>query len=1061
MPSNYREIREQNIIKYGTDIGRIGAMLLAERYDDRTHFIFELLQNAEDALSRRNDDFEKRTVTFELSQTELLFKHYGIPFTENDVKAICGIGEGNKALTEIGRFGIGFKSVYVYTNHPEIHSGDEHFAIEEYVKPVKVDPISLDKDSTIVRIPLRVDMPEAFDEIAAGFERLGPRVLMFLHQIEQIEWRVTDGLSGFYIRSKPEALDEGVSKLNVIGQKGLEQDIEESWLVFSEPVASPSDNEIVGQVELAFALTSGGAGEETISRVSSSPLVVYFPTALESNLGFLLQGPFRTTPSRDNIPKNDRWNINCVEVSAQLLERALLWLRDEEKLSADILGCLPIDSDKFPEESMLWLLFDKTYNVLSTAQILPNHSGTYSFADHSRLGRTDEIRQLLSPEQLGQLLDEDGPVDWLSREFTPDRNSELREYLMYDLAISEITPRSIVSNLDENFLKTQPDEWIIQLYEFLDGQRALYLNYEYKPIIRLEDGSHVRAFEDEQPQAFLSSEIKTGFPIVKKEICAAPVAFAFLESLGLTTPDPVDDVVRNILPKYQNPNTDEIEESYSNDIKRILKAYTTDSIDQRDKLISALRETPIIWGIDAGTKERQLMLAEDLYLSTERLRNLFDGIQGIYLVDSNIQVLRGERVRALLEACGAHRHLYPVREYYSPYSDWAKDLRKQKGQPSTSGRNDRLSDYSLHGIEEFLDYLDKIDPQEASRRSKLLWHELNSLEERSGTAVFRGSYSWTYYGNYQKEFDSRFVRLLNSRCWVPIEKELSEPKFVLFDSLDWEPNAFLQSLIKFKSPVIDQLAEQAGIEPATIDLIKKHGVTSYRLKELLGLKNHVEADTELGKSQVEMDQSSGNREVEQSGSNANLNHEKLREPARNTLRDATKSQSTEPKGASPGKQSSPNVPRIPSSEAGTTPGERKFVSYISVHPGDESQHCDDLDHQERIDLEEKAIVLIENLDPGWKRTETNNPGYDLIKKSELGEQLCEVKAMKGTLEDRPVGMSRAQFAKAVEYGPRYWLFVVENTGTTNAQVVRIQDPAGRAQTFTFDKGWKDLPLLDE
>ncbi len=40
-------------MRYGTDIGRIGPMLLVDRYDDRTHFIFELLQNVEDALARR------------------------------------------------------------------------------------------------------------------------------------------------------------------------------------------------------------------------------------------------------------------------------------------------------------------------------------------------------------------------------------------------------------------------------------------------------------------------------------------------------------------------------------------------------------------------------------------------------------------------------------------------------------------------------------------------------------------------------------------------------------------------------------------------------------------------------------------------------------------------------------------------------------------------------------------------------------------------------------------------------------------------------------------------
>ena len=45
-------------------------------------------------------------------------------------------------------------------------------------------------------------------------------------------------------------------------------------------------------------------------------------------------------------------------------------------------------------------------------------------------------------------------------------------------------------------------------------------------------------------------------------------------------------------------------------------------------------------------------------------------------------------------------------------------------------------------------------------------------------------------------------------------------------SLGWKPNPFLHSKIRFKPPIIDQLAKEAGIEPGVLDLLKKLGVTS-------------------------------------------------------------------------------------------------------------------------------------------------------------------------------------------------------------------------------------------
>ena len=58
------------------------------------------------------------------------------------------------------------------------------------------------------------------------------------------------------------------------------------------------------------------------------------------------------------------------------------------------------------------------------------------------------------------------------------------------------------------------------------------------------------------------------------------------------------------------------------------------------------------------------------------------------------------------------------------------------------------------------------------------------------------------------------------------------------------------------------------------------------------------------------------------------------------------------------------------------------------------------------------------------------------------------------------GLSRTRFECARERGADYRLHAVERAGDEDARMVRIQDPAGRARTFTLDKRWLGAAELD-
>ena len=305
MPSDYRAIHREHGRRYGTGVREYGDKLLPHRYGDRTHFIYELLQNAEDALARRSGWTGPRSVHFHISPVELRVRHFGLPFDEADVRSICGIGESTKdpGLTEIGRFGIGFKSVYAFTDRPEVHSGEEHFAIEHYVLPAQApELVPRAAEETVFVLPLR--SPADAVEIRGAVRRLAPRALLFLREIEEIEWRVEDGASGLYLRETDSAGD-GVRLVKLVGEAAGHRETEQTWLVFARALPGlPGGAE--RHVEAAFRLGDEGRPEPVPEL--DTPLFAFFPTTLPTGLRFRIQGPFRTTLARDNVPLGDPWN---------------------------------------------------------------------------------------------------------------------------------------------------------------------------------------------------------------------------------------------------------------------------------------------------------------------------------------------------------------------------------------------------------------------------------------------------------------------------------------------------------------------------------------------------------------------------------------------------------------------------------------------------------------------------------------------------------------------------------------------------------------------------------
>ena len=400
MPADYQKIREENIARYGWDTAVLD--LLGQLYSERTHFIFELIQNAEDAGATE--------LAFELMADRLELRHDGRPFTEADVRGICGVGQSRKSgdLTSIGQFGIGFKSVYAYTRSPHVHSGDEHFRIENYVRPHATDPRP--GDGTLFVFPFdhdEVPAAVAAREISAALAALEPGVLLFLASITRL--RVGGaGVAPAVIarraevagrRVPPRHRDQG--PVPGAGMAGL-----------APPARGPRRRGAAGggalRVEIAFRAEAG-----RIVPLDRAPLSVFFPTEKETFLGFLAQGPYRTTPARDNVPAHDPANQALVRETAVLLADVLRELRAAGLLTVAALTALPLDAARFAPEEMFRPLFETVREAITREELIPAAGGGYRAAGELRLaggtglarpglaGGTGLATGLLDADQLG------------------------------------------------------------------------------------------------------------------------------------------------------------------------------------------------------------------------------------------------------------------------------------------------------------------------------------------------------------------------------------------------------------------------------------------------------------------------------------------------------------------------------------------------------------------------------------------------------------------------------------------------------------------------------------
>jgi len=462
VPSDYNAITDYNERQLGLDTASRKTQI--SMYSDPTHFVYELLQNA--------DDYGATEIFFSLTKHQLIIEHNGEPFKEENVKAITYFGKSTSAddLVKTGRFGVGFKSVFAFTATPIVISGDEHFQIHGLYRIKEYSyPSGFSHSKTRIILPFNhtSEQPDYVDELITeedAYTRISNRLvglnmdaLLFTQNIREIRWEI-EGRSGHYLR---EDIIEEELRRTIITDSGERLN---EYLVFSKlPEWKGQKHKAV---EIAFLLDEKGQ----IVPAENDYLYVLFATTKETHLQFTLNGPFRTNPSRETISEEDAFNKHLMSEICLLMKKLLPQLRDKRLMSTQFLSVLPNNNDKL--RGFYDPLMSGIVETFHDQSLIPTDDNQYAFANNVIQGPAP-IREVITKNELSFFIDNENAC-WAKG---VQQNSRA-DFFLQSLDIQRWGWKELTDGLkerfgsysfedDEGWLASRGDVWLQKLYILL------------------------------------------------------------------------------------------------------------------------------------------------------------------------------------------------------------------------------------------------------------------------------------------------------------------------------------------------------------------------------------------------------------------------------------------------------------------------------------------------------------------------------------------------------------------------------------------------------------------
>ncbi len=842
---------------------------VVEKYSDQAHFIYELLQNADDANAT--------TARFVLEPRRLIFAHNGTrhfsvsnPTTEDsdsesgclgDINAITSIANSNKTEASIGKFGVGFKAVFQYTSTPHIYGPDFKFRIDRFIVPTLLegDANGRKPEETLFIFPF--DHPErnaeeAYRDISDKLRNLS-FPLLFLSKLKNIEFEFENvlGLYGKEIVTS-RLFDDTIAEHIRLTQNNGDDLYDENLWLFSRM------DDLNRRYSVGFFLDESGQ-----LRPINEPAFCFFPTKEVTNLNFIVHAPFLLTDSREGIRAGVSHNDIMLQRLADLAADAMVYLRDigneasVRLITDNIINIIPIDAERFSDPAdkrkvSFLPFYNSIKNKFATEALIPTIGG-YVASSNAYWASVPFLAELFTDEQLAEICGNSN-ANWgfvsLGRDEIQRNNRPLFSYID-SITFTGLTEQHLVKGrytssyysrtkdiegITAQFIEHQPLEWLFRFYKWLSETSTRTDFARATPVFLDQDHKAASAYdENDHMLLFLPSTDIPNCRTVHEELLNNIDARALIEKLRITTPSIRDEIYNTIIPLYRrNDENIDIDAHF----RLFFKYYQQCPQGEIDEFIEEIRDCDFITYTSVADSAMYRGKAEDLYVPIGELREYFETTPDTVFValDEYISMLGSaeeKNIISFLVELGAKTEP-------AVYED------------NSGGYYNKTVEYYVEGLKELIE---KVVSEKSRMLSERLWKYLcdflhkdifsHRVQRRTIGSRPDGRYNWRY--TYET---SSTLHMLRNLPWLVSNND----EFVCSKDIQC---SLLSSIYNMSIAGADELVEllefQVPIDPVEednsnltdlqrekvefADRIRESGITEADLAELLRIKEEREA----------------------------------------------------------------------------------------------------------------------------------------------------------------------------------------------------------------------------